>query len=74
MINIFPDVPCAPLYIRPQYMVCVCNSTYCDTVPSAETVPKGQFLAITTSQSGLRFNKQILQSTSVPKTNGMPNV
>ncbi|XP_059139427.1 lysosomal acid glucosylceramidase-like [Physella acuta] len=63
------DVPCAPLYIRPQYMVCVCNSTYCDTAPSAEKVPKGQFLVITTSQSGLRFQKQILQSSSVPKTN-----
>ncbi|KAH9514497.1 hypothetical protein Btru_025447 [Bulinus truncatus] len=65
------DVPCAPLSVKPGYIVCICNSTYCDTVPSADPVPKGNFIVITSSQSGLRLNKQIVPVSYSPKS---PNI
>ncbi|XP_059139428.1 lysosomal acid glucosylceramidase-like [Physella acuta] len=53
------DVPCAPYTVKAGYIVCVCNSTYCDTVPSADPVPKGQYIVYTTSKDGQRFDKQV---------------
>ncbi|CAL1536498.1 unnamed protein product [Lymnaea stagnalis] len=63
--------PCVPYIVKSRYIVCVCNSTYCDTVPSADRVSKGQFIVFTTSQDGFRFNKQILPASNVSKTNAI---
>lgn len=35
--------------------VCVCNSSYCDTVPSIEDLSSGQYQLYTTSESNLGF-------------------
>ncbi|KAJ9573851.1 hypothetical protein L9F63_008775, partial [Diploptera punctata] len=36
-------------------MVCVCNATYCDSLPSQFNVPDGGFLAYVSSKDGRRF-------------------
>jgi glucosylceramidase len=63
--------PCAPLAIQSDYIVCVCNSTYCDTVPSAEKLPAGQFVVFTSAQNGQRFDKQVSPVSNVSKTDSI---
>ncbi|KAI8774774.1 glucosylceramidase [Biomphalaria glabrata] len=62
------DTPCSPLIVKSGYIVCVCNATYCDTFPSADPVSKGNYVLFTTSQSGIRANKQILPISKSSKT------
>ncbi|KAK7115930.1 lysosomal acid glucosylceramidase-like [Littorina saxatilis] len=47
--------PCVSMKVSSYAMVCVCNSTYCDTVPQLPTLTPGMFAAYTSSQSGDRF-------------------
>lgn len=37
-------------------MVCVCNATYCDTLPEDLSPAKGQFISYTSNKAGLRFH------------------
>lgn len=39
----------------PDGIVCVCNSTYCDSV-AVDVPPKGKFRSYITSEDGKRFN------------------
>nr|CAD7448937.1 unnamed protein product [Timema bartmani] len=57
VISVSTDVPCAPRSYGPTRMVCVCNSTHCDTVDKPTPVPKGRFLWYTSNRGGLRFHK-----------------
>nr|CAD7431410.1 unnamed protein product [Timema monikensis] len=56
-IELSADVPCAPRSYGPTRMVCVCNSTHCDTVDKPTPLPEGQFLWYTSNRGGLRFHK-----------------
>lgn len=38
-------------------IVCVCNATYCDTIPSPEKIDEGQYVVYSSNKAGLRFNK-----------------
>lgn len=44
--------------------MCVCNSTYCDTLEPLTKVEPGTFLKFTSNQDGLRFEKEIGQFTN----------
>lgn len=52
-------LPCDPK-IYGSSIVCVCNSTYCDTVEPDTVLPHGQFAVYVTSKSGHRFMKSVL--------------
>ena len=54
---------CIPRYYEEgSSFVCVCNSTYCDTAPSAEIpLQSGQGLVISSGQTKDRFSKTIIQ-------------
>ncbi|XP_050667067.1 lysosomal acid glucosylceramidase-like [Leptidea sinapis] len=53
----YEDKPCASKQIPGESVVCVCNATYCDelqrSIPSKDT-----FYVYTSSEGGLRFQKQ----------------
>nr|CAD7202062.1 unnamed protein product [Timema douglasi] len=57
VISVSADVPCVPRSYGPTRMVCVCNSTHCDTVDRPAPLPKGRFLWYTSNRGGLRFHK-----------------
>jgi O-Glycosyl hydrolase family 30. len=38
-------------------IVCVCNATYCDTLPSNVIVTKGKYITFQSNREGLRFYK-----------------
>ncbi|XP_063904865.1 lysosomal acid glucosylceramidase-like isoform X2 [Zophobas morio] len=44
--------------------VCVCNSTYCDTIPRPQKVKPPQLLLYTSNKSGLRFHQTSTTFTS----------
>uniref|UniRef100_A0A2A4K8P8 Glucosylceramidase n=1 Tax=Heliothis virescens TaxID=7102 RepID=A0A2A4K8P8_HELVI len=50
------DTPCLARKISKKSVVCVCNTTYCDTV-TREPLASYSYTAYTSSLSGLRFNK-----------------
>ncbi|CAG9559362.1 unnamed protein product [Danaus chrysippus] len=52
------DVPCAPRFYN-ESSVCVCNSTYCDTITRVTNFESGTFATYTSSKEGKRFYKQI---------------
>lgn len=39
--------------------MCVCNSTYCDTIAPIKKLPEGEYNLYTTSKSGDRFKKTV---------------
>ncbi|KAJ9600719.1 hypothetical protein L9F63_026141, partial [Diploptera punctata] len=47
---------CVPREYGEGKIVCVCNATYCDTLPSEFNVPDGGFLAYHSSKDGHRFH------------------
>ncbi|XP_069957548.1 lysosomal acid glucosylceramidase isoform X2 [Cherax quadricarinatus] len=51
------QLPCLPRQYGGTSFVCVCNATYCDTLPTPQVPPEGQFLVYTSDLSGSRFNK-----------------
>ena len=51
-----------------EHKVCVCNSLYCDTIPSVDPLPLGKYVVVTTTREGLRFDKQIFDSMNSSKT------
>ncbi|XP_017875584.1 glucosylceramidase-like [Ceratina calcarata] len=57
---------CAPRSFGPDQIVCVCNSTYCDTTPNNRTLipPPGSFSQYTSSRSGLRMQLNLNASMS----------
>lgn len=57
---------CAPRSFGPNQIVCVCNSTYCDTTPDNRTLtpPPGTFSTYTSSRSGLRMALNLNASMS----------
>ncbi|XP_032527246.2 lysosomal acid glucosylceramidase-like [Danaus plexippus] len=52
------DVPCAAKFYN-ESSVCVCNSTYCDTITRVTSFESGTFATYTSSKEGKRFYKQI---------------
>ncbi|XP_058456410.1 lysosomal acid glucosylceramidase [Malaya genurostris] len=57
-------VPCA-LREYPTGSVCVCNSTYCDTLEFEEPITVGGFLLVSSSRDGIRFG-QSRDATKMP--------
>ncbi|XP_076388302.1 lysosomal acid glucosylceramidase-like isoform X1 [Megachile rotundata] len=47
---------CVPTTYGGDKIVCVCNATYCDTVPEKEPLQNGTFYSYTSSKAGLRMN------------------
>ncbi|XP_005104817.1 lysosomal acid glucosylceramidase [Aplysia californica] len=62
------DVKCSLRSVSFEHKVCVCNSSYCDTTPTVEPVPKGQYIVFTTSRNGLRLDKKVLKAVNVSKS------
>ncbi|KAK3799329.1 hypothetical protein RRG08_048836 [Elysia crispata] len=56
--------PCVLKTVKPDFNVCVCNSTYCDTAPSVAKLAHGQYVVITTTQSGKRFNSEVFKASN----------
>ncbi|KAK9391090.1 glucosylceramidase-like [Crotalus adamanteus] len=50
--------PCAPKYFDDNAVVCVCNSTYCDTQDPISLPPLGQFVVYESSKSGKRLERR----------------
>ncbi|VVC91735.1 unnamed protein product [Leptidea sinapis] len=57
-LSVNQDLPCAArdLGIEGRSIVCVCNSTYCDTV-TRDVPASGSYVTYTSSKSGKRFEK-----------------
>uniref|UniRef100_A0A915DAW4 Glucosylceramidase n=1 Tax=Ditylenchus dipsaci TaxID=166011 RepID=A0A915DAW4_9BILA len=52
---------CMPkVFYSPSDIVCVCNSTYCDTFPPLGQLENDQAAVYISSKSGKRFNKTVL--------------
>lgn len=49
--------PCIGVNYGHSSIVCVCNSTYCDTIPPIEMQPEGEYEIYTSDRSGSRFLK-----------------
>lgn len=54
-----PPRTCLKKYFNQSSFVCVCNSTYCDTIVTNLTPSKGQVSVISTSKAGDRFNQSV---------------
>ncbi|XP_046963951.1 lysosomal acid glucosylceramidase-like [Vanessa cardui] len=55
VLTVHADLPCAPRQYE-ESVVCVCNTTYCDTV-TREVPDGGNYIMYTSSKSGKRFSK-----------------
>jgi len=55
--------------LQSDHKVCVCNATYCDTLPPIDPVPKGQYVVFTTSKDGQRFFKEVMKVDNSSQTN-----
>ncbi|XP_048338934.1 lysosomal acid glucosylceramidase-like [Sphaerodactylus townsendi] len=51
------DCPCNPKYFGRDSMVCVCNSTYCDSYDPVSFPPVGSYVKYESSQNGNRLNR-----------------
>ena len=56
--------PCIPRSTNSDSVLCVCNSTYCDTVPEMPALTPGMYAVYTSSRSGDRFNLTTAKVTS----------
>lgn len=56
--------PCVLKTVKPGSLVCVCNSSYCDTAPTVAKLTKGQYVIITSTQSGKRFNTEVFKTAN----------
>ena len=60
---------CAPKSFGESSVVCVCNSTYCDTLNlNPDGIPEGSYVMYTSSKDGLRFDSRT-QKFSVAEGN-----
>ncbi|XP_032992115.1 lysosomal acid glucosylceramidase-like [Lacerta agilis] len=50
--------PCAPKYVSPGDMVCVCNATYCDMMGPLSLPPEGTFVKYLSSKAGKRLERR----------------
>lgn len=61
-VNIFTgalDKDCIPRKYDFDSVVCVCNSSYCDTIPKVEPLLKGNYILFTSTKEGLRFKRSV---------------
>ncbi|KAK3924976.1 Lysosomal acid glucosylceramidase [Frankliniella fusca] len=56
-------VPCMKRDFGFDSFVCVCNSSYCDTLPQVQGAAPGKALVYTSSKAALRFDKEELTFT-----------
>ena len=63
------NVPCKQVNFVDSSFVCVCNSTYCDTVEPNSKVING-YAVYTSTQDGLRLNRTTGTFTSSPSSKG----
>jgi hypothetical protein len=72
--NVTAD-PCIPKDFGSGSVVCVCNSTYCDTLDHLDGVEPGRFRLTTSSKDGLRFDisegEVLSGATSTTKYNAL---
>lgn len=52
---------CMPRQYEFDSIVCVCNSTYCDTIEDVDPPKGGYYTIYTTSLAGARFKKAVGQ-------------
>lgn len=64
----FPEVACAPKVFDQDSAVCVCNSTYCDTVPPLPTLTASDLVVYTSSKAGKRFEQRTLRFSTQEET------
>lgn len=50
---------CVSRYYQEKSFVCVCNATYCDTLPQLESLTDGHYQMYTSNKDQLRFQKTI---------------
>ncbi|XP_063705245.1 lysosomal acid glucosylceramidase [Culicoides brevitarsis] len=60
VVGVIFTVAASPCHLRPfkAGLVCVCNSTYCDTLEFNAPRKNGSFVLVSTSEQGLRFQKK----------------
>ena len=63
--------PCIPKHLGGESIVCVCNSTYCDTVEPVGQLKTGQFVIYSTTKSGQRFARSVSTFSSAVNTTGI---
>ncbi|GAB6021260.1 hypothetical protein CHUAL_003874 [Chamberlinius hualienensis] len=51
------DLPCISKSIADGKIVCICNSTYCDTIEDIPQLKIGQYWQVTSTKTGKRFKK-----------------
>ena len=61
---------CQRKYFNQSSFVCVCNATYCDTIDTDVSPPKGEVLVFSTSKAGDRFKRS---STGLKSSATVPN-
>ena len=61
-------IQCIPRKYDQDSVVCVCNSTYCDTIEVKEMIPQGTFLAYVSTLKGLRFEKNVNNVQKLPES------
>ncbi|XP_055318388.1 lysosomal acid glucosylceramidase-like [Sitodiplosis mosellana] len=48
--------PCLPRWLDKDSLVCVCTSAYCDTLETPEPIAKNDYVFVSSSEDGDRFN------------------
>lgn len=61
---------CIPKKVNNHSILCVCNHAYCDKFLPLRELPYGEYLWVTSTRSGLRFQKQSGQLTENKGTEG----
>ena len=67
VVSFSSAIQCIPRKYDQDSVVCVCNSTYCDTLEVEETIPQGTFLAYVSTLNGLRFEKYVKNVQKLPE-------
>ena len=55
-------------------IVCVCNSSYCDTIEPNIPVPRGTYAVYTSAKIGQRFDRFEGKFTQTPSSKGNLNI
>ncbi|RXG56290.1 putative glucosylceramidase 4 [Armadillidium vulgare] len=65
---------CIPKDFGHGSFVCVCNSTYCDTLPPLQNPGKGKVLTVTSSKDKKRWQTEVLKLRNKKKQKLLPDV
>ena len=62
-------MPCLKKHFNESSFVCVCNSTYCDSIDTNIQPPSGQLLVYSSSRAGDRFKRTVVDLQSGEHSN-----